>query len=421
MAWQDLREFLDRLEQTGQLHRIGAEVDPMLEIAEITDRVSKSPGGGRALLFERVRGSRFPAVTNIFGSERRVCAALGVDELPQLTRRMAELLQNVNAVTEEDAGAALASNTDFARFGPAVVAQGACQEVVEDAPDLSAYPIPKSWPGDGWPACNGRFITLPLIFTRDPDTGVANCGMYLVQVFSSRSAGIRWRPGSGGAGHLTKYRARGERMPVAIALGGDPAAAFSAMLPLPAAVDEMQFAGFLRGKQVEVVQCRTSGIMVPANAELVIEGYIDPCELGSGGEFGNHTGFYAPPQELPVMHVDCITRRRDPVFPATVVGPPPMEDCHMARAAERLMLPFTRLELPEIVEINLPLEGIFHGAAIVSIDKRAPGQGRLVMERLWAKGWLSGSRLLVVVDGDVDVCDLSRVFWKVLNSSNWTR
>ena len=193
------------------------------------------------------------------------------------------------------------------------------------------------------------------------------------------------------------------------------------MLPLPAAVDEMQFAGFLRGKQVEVVQCRTSGIMVPANAELVIEGYIDPCELGSGGEFGNHTGFYAPPQELPVMHVDCITRRRDPVFPATVVGPPPMEDCHMARAAERLMLPFTRLELPEIVEINLPLEGIFHGAAIVSIDKRAPGQGRLVMERLWAKGWLSGSRLLVVVDGDVDVCDLSRVFWKVLNSSNWTR
>lgn len=421
MAWQDLREFLDRLEQTGELHRIGVEVDPVLEMAEITDRVSKSPGGGRALIFERVKGSRFPAATNVFGSERRVCAALCVDELPQLTRRMTELLQKANAASGEDAGAALAASPEFARFRPVAVAQGACQEVVVEAPDLSAYPIPKSWPGDGRPARDGRFITLPLVFTRDPDTGAANCGMYLVQLFSDRSVGIRWRPESGGAGHLAKYRARGERMPVVIAMGGDPATTFSAMLPLPGAIDELQFAGFLRGTPLEVVQCRTSGIMVPARAELVIEGHIDPHETGSGGEFGNHTGFYTPTRDLPVMQVDCITRRRDPVFPATVVGPPPMEDCHMARAAERLMLPFTSLELPEIMEIHLPLEGIFHGAAIVSIDKGAPGQGRLVMERLWTRGWLSASRLLIVVDGDVDVCDLSRVFWKVLNSTDWTR
>jgi 4-hydroxy-3-polyprenylbenzoate decarboxylase len=421
MAYRDLREFLEKLEQAGELHRIGVEVDQVLEMAEITDRMSKAPGGGKGLFFERVRGSRFPVATNIFGSERRVCAALGVDALPQLTRRMIDLLQKVNAVPGEDVGATLAASPEFARFEPVAVAQGTCQEVVEEVPDLSMYPILKSWPGDGRPACDGRFITLPLVFTRDPDTGVANCGMYLVQVLSSRMAGIRWRPGSGGSGHLMKYRAHGERMPVAIALGGDPTATLSAMLPIPGSIDEMQFAGFLRGKPAEMVECRTSSIMIPAHAELVIEGHIDPHETAGGGDFGNHTGFYVPARELPVMHVDCITRRRDPVFPATVVGPPPMEDCHMAKAAERLMLPFTRLELPEVVDINLPPGGIFHGAAIVSIEKRVPGQGRRVMERLWAKGWLSASRLLVMVDEDVDVRDFSRVFWKVLNSADWTR
>jgi 4-hydroxy-3-polyprenylbenzoate decarboxylase len=210
-------------------------------------------------------------------------------------------------------------------------------------------------------------------------------------------------------------------MPVAIALGGDPAVTFSGMLPLPTAVDEMQFAGFLRGAPLEMVRCRTSALMVPAHAELVIEGFVDPQETAEGGRFGNHTGYYAPTGALPVMRITCITRRRHPVYPATIVGRPPMEDCHMAKAAERLMLPLTRLELPEIVEINLPLEGIFHGAAIVAIDKRAPGQGRRVMDSLWAKGWLSGARLLIVVDRDVDVHDPSHVYWKVLNSAEWSR
>jgi 4-hydroxy-3-polyprenylbenzoate decarboxylase len=193
------------------------------------------------------------------------------------------------------------------------------------------------------------------------------------------------------------------------------------LLPLPHAIDEMQFAGFLRGKPLEMVQCLTSDIMVPAHADLVIEGYLDPFELCRGGDFGNHTGYYVNPGDLPLMHISCITRAQKPIFPATVVGVPPMEDCQMAKAAERIMLPFMRLALPEIVEINLPLEGIFHGAAIVSIEKRLPGQGRKVMEEIWSKGWLSGSRLLVVVDADMDVCEPSRVFWKALNCVDWQR
>lgn len=421
MVYQELRAFLDKLEKTGELHRIGVEVDPMLEVAEITERMSKSPAGGKALLFERVKGSRFPAATNVFGSYRRVCAALGVERLSDLTQRVAELLDQVPADSPPDKISALSGSPAFARFLPEPVARGACQEVEEPVPDLAAYPILKNWPGDGLPGHDGRFITFPLVFTRDPETGFANCGIYLVQLFSGNSVGIRWRTGSGGAAHWLKYRARGERMPVAIAMGGDPALTVAAAAPLPDSIDEMQFAGFLRGRPVEMVQCRTSGIMVPAGAELVIEGEIDPSELCSGGAFGNHTGFYTPPQDLPVMRVTCITRCREPIFPATVVGPPPMEDCYLAKGVERLMLPFMRLELPEIAEINLPLEGIFHGAAVVSIDKRAPGQARRVMETLWSRGWLSCSRLLVVVDADLDVRDLSRTFWKVLNNVEWRR
>jgi 4-hydroxy-3-polyprenylbenzoate decarboxylase len=421
MAYQDLQDFLGILDRAGELHRISTQVDPVLEVAAITDRVCKLPGGGPALLFERVLGSSFPVVTNLFGSCRRVCTALDVDELPHLTRRMADLLQESDAGTGYDAGRALAGSDSFARFQPVTVQRGACQEIIEDRPDLGAYPILKSWPGDGRPGGDGRFITLPLVITRDPDSGCANCGIYLVQVMSSDAVLIRWRPGSGGAEHLTKHHERRERMPVAIVLGGDPAAIFSGMLPLPAAVDEMQFAGFLRGAPLDMIRCQTSDLMVPAHAELVIEGFVDPQEMAGGGYFGNHTGYYVPTGELPVMRIARITRRRDPVFPATVIGRPPMEDCHMAKAVERLMLPFTQLDLPEIVDICLPLEGIFHAATIVAIDKRSPGQGRQVMAALWAKGWLSDARLLIVVDRDVDVHDPSHVFWKVLNSADWSR
>lgn len=420
MAYQDLREFLATLEKAGELYHIGVEVDPVLEIAEITDRMSKSPGGGKGLLFERVKGSRFPVATNVFGSERRVSAALEVEDLFQLSGRMEKLLRQA-AESAPDAGTALAKSREFMSFKPVSVEHGPCQEVVEEAPDLGAFPILKSWPGDGLPGLDGRFITLPLVFTRNPETGAANCGIYLVQVLTPDSVGICWRDASGGGADQSRYRARNERMPVAIVLGGDPAVIFSGLLPLPPGIDEMQFAGFLRKRPVELVQCRTSGIMVPAHAEMVIEGYLDPADMVRGGEFGNHTGFYVSGSEMPVMGVTCITRRRQPIFSATVVGTPPMEDCQMAKAAERLMLPFTRFELPEVVGINLPLEGIFHGAAIVSIEKRFPGHARQVMEALWDRGWLQGSRLLVLVDGDVDVHDLSRAFWKILNTVDWER
>jgi 4-hydroxy-3-polyprenylbenzoate decarboxylase len=421
MACQDLRDFLDRLEKAGDLQRIGVEVDPELEITEITDRVSKLPGGGTALLFERVKGSRFPTATNLFGSTRRTCVALELEELSQLSRRMTELVQHEATGDRHDDGAALAGNPDFARFKPVAVGSGACQEIQEQFPDLTRYPFLRNWPGDGLPGDDGRFITLPLVFTRDPVSGAANCGIYLVQVISPDSAGIFWRSESGGGRHLSAYRARNERMPVAIVLGGDPALLYSALLPLPADVDEMQFSGFLRNEPVDLVPCLTSGIMVPANAEMVIEGYLYPGETVSGGGYGNHTGYYSPERAVPVMHVTCITRRREPILPATVIGRPPMEDCQMAKVAERLMLPLTRLRLPEVVEINLPLEGIFHVAAIVSIAKRFPGHARKVMETLWNGGWLKGSRLLVVVDEDVDVHDLSWTFWKVLNSVDWDR
>src|SRR6266567_2336136 len=242
MAYQGLREFLDSLAETGELHRVRVEVDPLLEIAEITDRVSKSPDGGKALLFEQVKGSRFPVATNLLGSYRRVCAALAVGKLDELAPRVTELLAQVPADSCRDTIAALPESRAFARFAPQPVTRGACQEVVEPVADLAAMPFLKSWPDDGLPGCDGRFITLPLVFTRDPESGLANCGIYLVQLLSGDTAGVRWRPGSGAAGHWLKYRDRGERMPVAIALGGDPALLFAAAAPLPDSIDEMQFA-----------------------------------------------------------------------------------------------------------------------------------------------------------------------------------
>jgi len=421
MAYRDLREFLAKLEINGDLHRVGVEVDPLLEMAEITDRMSKLPDGGKGLFFEKVTGSGFPAVTNIFGSPRRVCTALQVDNLDSLADRVTDLLISAGAGNGTNAAAALNASAAFSRFKPVEVSSGPCREIVESHPDLTRYPVPRNWPGDTAFARSGGFLTLPLVVTCDIETGETNCGIYLVQLLSSDTVGIRWKPGSGGGRHLERYRQRGERMPVAIVLGGDPSLFFSGMLPLPPAVDELQFAGFLRGEPVELVRCLTSGIRVPAHAELVMEGFIDPVDPAAGGEFGTHTGFYLPVGELPVMRITCITRRRKPIIPATVVGPPPMEDCHMARGSARLMLPFLQLELPEIAGLHLPVEGIFHGAALVAIDKKCSGHARSVMERLWERGWLKGSRLLVLVDRDVEVGDPGRVYWKILNNVAWQR
>ncbi|MDA8428900.1 MAG: UbiD family decarboxylase [Geobacteraceae bacterium] len=414
MAYRCLQEFLARLEEMGELCRVKVEVDPLLEISEITDRVCKSPHGGKALLFERVRGSAFPVATNLFGSYRRVCAALEISELGLLSRTMEELLPQQPASHGEMEDLL---DTAFSGFFPLLTETGDCQEVADHDPDLGQYPFLKSWPGDA-----GRFITLPLVFTRDPETGAQNCGMYRIRIFDAKSAGVHWSAGSGGAVHYGKYRSLGkERMPIAIALGGDPALTWSASLPLPGTVDEMAFAGYMRKEPVAMVRTLTAGIMVPAGAEMVIEGYLEPGEMREEGAFGNHTGHYTTAGEVPVVHVTCITRRSGMIYPATVVGRPPMEDCYMAKAAERLFLPLSRRQAPAVVDINLPMEGIFHGCAVVSIRKERAGQGMEVMRELWRTGWLRKAKMLVVVDADVPVDDLSLVGWKVVNNAEWPR
>jgi 4-hydroxy-3-polyprenylbenzoate decarboxylase len=421
MAYRDMREFLDKLDELGELRRVRVEVDPSLEIAEITDRVSKLQSGGKALLFESVKENAHPVVTNMFGSFRRICIALEIEELHDLTMRMEELVKQLHTPSSPAKFSEIPSLPGFSRFAPEYVDKGVCQEVVELNPDLALYPILKNWAGDGLPDHNGRFITLPLVVTGDPDSGELNYGMYRVEVFDKDTAGIHWRSGSGGAGHCKKYREKGERMPIAVALGGDPAVIYSASVPLPENMDEMQLAGFLRQEPVQMVGCLTSGLKVPANSELVIEGYLKPGEEGRGGAFGNHTGYYAAPQDVPVMHVTCVTRRCNMIYPATVVGRPPMEDCYLAKATERLLLPMIRLDLPEITDINMPMEGIFHGCAIVAMEKAHPDQPRRAIESIWSAGWLGNARMVVVVDTGVDVRDISLVAWKLFNLVDWQR
>jgi 4-hydroxy-3-polyprenylbenzoate decarboxylase len=340
--------------------------------------------------------------------------ALGVASLDDLAGRLEALLAQLPPEEASQGMAALPGLDEFRRFALVVTGAAGCQEVVDDAPDLAQYPFLQCWPGDG-----GRFITLPQVFTRDPETGLPNCGMYRVRIFDCDSVGIRWYAGRGGELHWRKYRERDERMPVAVALGGDPATMVAATLPLPENVDEMQFAGWLRGRPLEMVRCRTNDLLVPAGAEMVIEGYMEPGETAQDGPFGNHTGFSIPSAEVPVVHVTCVTRRRECIYPATVVGSPPAEDCHMAKAAERLFLPLLRRRWPAIVDINLPLEWIFHGGAIVSVRDAGEGGARRLVEEVWASGMLGAARLVVVVDDDTDVRDLSRVAWRVMNMADW--
>ncbi len=393
MAFKDLRSLIAGLEAAGELQRVAVEVDPDLEIACITDRQSKLPGGGKALLFEKVKGSPFQVATNLFGSPARMALALGVAELGRLSESMEKLLTSPGLAPL-----------------PLLVDHGPCREIVERAPDLLRYPFLKSWPGDG-----GRFITLPLVFTRDPETGADNCGMYRVRIFDDGLAGVRWKNGSGGWAHYRKYMASGKRMPVAIAIGADPALTLAASLPLPAGLNEVPFAGYLRGEPVPMLRCLDSDLLVPADAELVIEGFVEPGATRNEGAFGNHTGSYDQGEEVPLLTVTCITRRRDPICQATVVGPPPMEDCWMAKGAERLLLPLARRQCPEIVDLSLPLEGIFHGCALIAIEKSLPGQGRRVLDKLRSEGWLQRGKLLVVVDAGDKPLTMSEGFWRALN------
>ena len=416
MAYNDLRDFIKVLESKGLLHRVKVEVDPVLEIAEITDRMCKSPYGGKALFFEKVKGSQIPVVTNIFGSFERMCLALEIESLDDIGRRIEKLLNQSPPKTFKEKIKAVFELIEVSKYLPKKVNKAPCQEVINHEPDLSKLPILKTWPLDG-----GRFITFPMVFTRDPDSGKQNCGMYRMHVYDEKTTGMHWHIHKDGATHYRKYKELGKRMPVAVAIGGDPTVIYSSTAPLPYGVDEMVFAGFLRKKPVEMVKCITSDIEVPANAEIVLEGYVEPGELRDEGPFGDHTGFYSPVDKFPVFHITCITQRKNPLYPATVVGKPPMEDCYMGKATERIFLPLLRMQFPEIVDMNLPMEGVFHNAAIISIKKQYPGHGKKIINGLWGMGQLSFSKLIIVVDDDVDVQDLSTTAWKVLNNVDWRR
>jgi 4-hydroxy-3-polyprenylbenzoate decarboxylase len=410
MAFDNLREFVDHLEKHGQLRRVTTQVSRDLEISEITDRLSKGPAAKNvAVLFENVQGFTTPVLINAFGSATRMAMALGVDRLDDLGARVAKLLDLRMPGGVLDKLRKLGDLFDLSRAGPRRVRSAPCQDVIEtDRPSLATLPALYCWPGDA-----GRYITLPLVFTRDPLTKARNVGMYRLQIFDDRTLGMHWQSHKGSAEHQRVAAERGAgRMDVAIALGGDPAAIYSGSAPLPPGVDEMVFAGWLRGSGVSMVPARTIDLEVPAEAEIVLEGYVDPAERRLEGPFGDHTGYYSLARDYPVFHLTAITRRRQPIYPTTIVGRPPQEDYFLGKATERIFLPIIKLMLPEVVDMNMPAEGVFHNLVIVSIRKRYPGHARKVMYALWGLGLMMLAKTLVIVSEHVNVHDLSEVAWR---------
>jgi 4-hydroxy-3-polyprenylbenzoate decarboxylase len=414
MAFQDLREFLALLDKRGQLRRIAAPVRRELEITEIADRVVKGPAeGNQALLFERVEGFDTPLLINTFGTEQRMAWALGVERLDELGAKVAHLLDLKipgSLVEKLKRGLEL---LEVARTGPKLVKHGPCQEVVETAsPSLADVPALWCWPQDA-----GYYITFPLVITRDPVTGLRNVGTYRLQVYDAQTLGLHWQIHKGGAEHEREAKRTGQaRIPVAIALGADPATMYTGTAPLPPGLDELMLAGWLRGRGVELTRCKTIDLEAPAHAEIVLEGYVDPAESRTEGPFGDHTGYYSLASPYPVFHLTAVTRRRDAIYPTIVVGRPPMEDYWLGKATERLFLPIIRLLLPEIVDMTMPAEGVFHNLVIVSVKKRYPGQARKVMYGLWGLGLLMLAKTILVVDEWVNVHDLSEVAWRVTNN-----
>jgi 4-hydroxy-3-polyprenylbenzoate decarboxylase len=401
----DLRQWIELLEAEGELVRVGAEVDPHLEVTEIVDRTVKA--GGPAILFERPHGSTHALLCNQFGSERRMCLAFGVSSLDEVAARLAEVLemQPPDGLVAKLRG--LKQLKSIADSQPRTVRKGACQEIVlrGEEVDLGLLPIPTCWPGDAAP-----FITLPAVITRDPRTGQRNVGMYRLQVLGPRATAMHWQIHKDGrADHL----ASGGRMEVAVALGLDPVTTYSASAPLPKHIDELMFAGFLRGEAVDVVQGVSVELEVPAEAEIVLEGYVERDELVDEGPFGDHTGFYTPVEPFPVFHITALTMRRDAIYPSIVVGKPPAEDAYLGKATERIFLPAIRATVPEIVDYDLPIAGAFHNCAIVAIRKAYPGHARKVMHAIWGLGLLSLTKVVIVVDASVDPHDYAQVAFYV--------
>ncbi len=414
MIYKNLQEFIADIDRAGELVRIGLEVDAYLEVTEIADRAMKSPGGGPALLFENVKDSAIPLGINLFGSRQRMSMALGVADLDEIGDRLAEMLRLEVPDSLMGKLAMLPMLKEMAGYPPRQVRSGPCQEVVllGDEVDLGRLPVATCWPEDG-----GPYITMPLVITRDPESGVRNVGMYRMQVFDRKTTAMHWQRHKVGARHFELARQRNQRLEVAVALGGDPATIYSATAPLPPAIDEFIFTGFLRRRPMELVRGVTVDLEVPAEAEVVLEGYVDPSEaMLREGPFGDHTGFYSLADNYPAFYITAMTMRHSPVYQTTIVGRPPMEDFWMGHATERIFLPLTRLVLPEIVDYHMPAEGIFHNLVFVAIDKHFPGHAYKVMNGLWGLGQMMLAKVIVVVDKDVNVQDPQEAWWVALNN-----
>ncbi len=410
MSYRSLGEFLDRLQAAGELVRVKERVDPDLEMAALADRAAKQ--GGPALLFENPARGAFPVAMNLFGTRRRTSWALSSEDFEDHAKELRSLLKMAPPQSFWDKLKMLPKLGKLASMAPKHVSSGPSQEVVDREPDLGKLPVLRTWPHDA-----GPFVTFPQVITRDPETGIRNVGMYRLQVLGPRRLAMHWQLHKTATAHYRGYGKRGERMPVAIALGGDPALTYCASAPLPPGVDEYLFAGFLRGEAVRMVKGVATGLDVPADADFVIEGFVDPsAPLVREGPFGDHTGFYTLPDDYPALDVAAITHRKDAIYPATVVGPPPVEDLWMGTATARLFLPMLQMVFPEIVDMAFPPEGVFHNLCLVSIRKEFPGHAKKLMHGLWGSGQMSATKTIVVFDEDVDVQDHSHAAWRALGN-----
>ncbi len=419
MAHPSTAAFLTALENAGELRRITVPVATELQITEIADREMKSPEGGKALLFEQPtingRVSAFPLIINALGSRRRMAIALGMDSVEELAGQLEFLMKAKPPRTFRDGLKLLRNGMDLIHARPRHVKKAPCHEVVHRFGEkgegelftLDHLPILKCWPQDG-----GRFITLPMVYTQDPDTGGRNVGMYRIQIYDGQTTGMHWQVHKVGARHGKRYYERSERMPVAVCLGGDPVLTLAATAPLPDGIDEILFAGFARKKSVDLVKCLTIPLEVPAESDFVIEGYVQPGEMRPEGPFGDHTGFYTPVEDYPVFHVTAITHRKEAIYPATIVGIPPMEDFYIGEASVRIFLPIFKMNFPEIVDMALPAEGVFHNLVFVSIRKQYPWQAFKVMHGLWGMGQMMFAKYIIVVDEDCDVQKTSEVLFR---------
>jgi 4-hydroxy-3-polyprenylbenzoate decarboxylase len=408
--YNDLREFIRALDSRGFLKKISRSVDWNLEITAITDKAVKS--GGPAILFEHVIGYSVPTVINLFGSHERMKLALGVSDYEEITSRISELIRPDIPSGMMAKLKKIPQLMELAGFVPSVARSGLCQQVVKtDRFSVTDFPILKCWPEDG-----GRYITMGLVFAKNPKTNERNAGIYRLQVFDDKTTGMHIHPFHDGAEILRQYASMGKKMPVAVAIGNEPSLIYASSSPLPKGMDEMLFAGFIRRSSVELVPCKTVDLEVPANSEIILEGYVDPTNLRTEGPFGDHTGFYSPAQKFPVFEITCITHRKDPIYQTMVVGIPPMEDTYLGWATERIFLPLVKVFQPEVVNYHMPAFGVFHNWLVVSIDKQYPYQARKVMCGLWGLGQMMLSKFIVVVDADVDVTNLDEVMFHVASN-----